>query len=143
VCRDLDLFDIVVAKVDAPDEPLFQQINRPVVSDTLEDILWGVQRFREAFAGQLALQMMFVPTNRERAAEMAEIARRLRPDEVQLNTPLRPSPVPPLSSDAMDQVETAFAGLPVINVYKAARPEVATLDDTETRRRRPAEGDGQ
>jgi len=138
--RDLALFDIVVAKVDAPDELLFQQINRPVISDTLQDILRGIQRFRETFAGRLALQMMFTPANRERATEMAEIARQLRPAEVQLNTPLRPSPVSPLSARAMRRVERAFAGLPVINVYGAARPPVTTLDDRETRRRRPAEG---
>ena len=71
------MFDIVVAKVDAPDEALFQRINRPVVSDTLEDILWGIQRFREAFEGKLALQMMFLPANQHRATEMAQIARRL------------------------------------------------------------------
>jgi len=138
--RDLALFDIVVAKVDAPDELLFQQINRPVISDTLEDILRGIQRFRETFAGRLALQMMFTPANRERATEMAAIARQLQPDEVQLNTPLRPSPVTPLSARAMSRVERAFAGLPVVNVYRAARPPVITLDDRETRRRRPAEG---
>ena len=140
VRHDLALFDIVVAKVDAPDEALFQRVNRPVVSDTLEDVLWGIQRFRETFAGKLALQMMFVPANLDRAAEMAQIARRLRPDEVQLNTPLRPSPVQPLSPEALEEVETAFAGLPVLNVYKATRPEVDTLDETETKRRRPAEG---
>jgi wyosine [tRNA(Phe)-imidazoG37] synthetase (radical SAM superfamily) len=139
VRRDLALFDIVVAKVDAPVEALFQQINRPVVSDTLEDVLWGIRRFRDMFAGKLALQMMFVQANRDRAAEMAQIARRLQPDEVQLNTPLRPSPVPPLSAEALEQVETSFAGLPVVNVYKAARPEVVALDVTETRQRRPAE----
>jgi len=137
VRRDLACFDIVVAKVDAPDEALFQQINRPAVSYTLQEILWGIQRFRQEFAGRLALQMMFIPANRDRAAEMARIARQLRPDEVQLNTPLRPSPVPPLSPAEMDEVEAAFAGLPVVNVYKAKRPEVTPLDEAETRRRRP------
>jgi len=139
VQRDLALFDIVVAKVDAPDEPLFRQINRPVISDSLENILQAIQRFRQTFAGRLALQMMFTPANGERAAEMADIARRLQPDEVQLNTPLRPSPVSPLSAGAMDRVERAFEGLNVRNVYRAARPSVVTLDDGETRRRRPVE----
>jgi wyosine [tRNA(Phe)-imidazoG37] synthetase (radical SAM superfamily) len=137
VRRDLARFDIVVAKVDAPDEALFQQINRPAVSYTLQEILWGIQRFRQEFGGKLALQMMFIPANRDRAAEMAEIACQLRPDEVQLNTPLRPSPVPPLSPAEMDEVEAAFAGLPVVNVYKAKRPEVTPLNERETRRRRP------
>jgi len=143
VRQDLALFDVVVAKVDAPDELLYQQINRPFVDYTLAEILWGIRRFREEFQGKLALQMMFVGQSpllrcrRDRAEEMAEIARDLSPDEIQLNTPLRPSPVPPLSPAEMDEIEAAFAGLPVLNVYKAARPEVVFLDEEETRRRRP------
>jgi wyosine [tRNA(Phe)-imidazoG37] synthetase (radical SAM superfamily) len=134
---DLALFDVVVAKVDAPDELLYQKINRPFLNDTLAEVLWGIRRFREEFQGKLALQMMFVEANRDRAEEMAEIARDLSPDEVQLNTPLRPSPVPPLSPVGMDEIEAAFAGLPILNVYKATRPEVLFLDEGETRRRRP------
>lgn len=137
VRRDLALFDVVVAKLDAPDEALFQAINRPFVLYTLADIVMGIRLFRRAFGGRLALQMMFILANRDRAAEMAEVARQLRPDEVQLNTPLRPSPVPPLSPAEMCEVEAAFTGLPVVNVYKASRPEVSPLDESETRRRRP------
>jgi hypothetical protein len=37
----------------------------------------------------------------------------------------------------MDEIKAAFAGSPVLNVYKAARPEVVFLDEEETRRRRP------
>jgi wyosine [tRNA(Phe)-imidazoG37] synthetase (radical SAM superfamily) len=71
------------------------------VNDTLAEVLWGIRRFRDEFQGKLALQMMFVGQSpllrcrRDHAEEMAEIARDLSPDEVQLNTPLRPSPVPP------------------------------------------------
>jgi wyosine [tRNA(Phe)-imidazoG37] synthetase (radical SAM superfamily) len=137
VRRDLALFDVVVAKVDAPDELLYQQINRPFVDYTLTEVLWGIRRFQEEFQGKLALQMMFVKANRNRAEEMAEIARELSPGEVQLNTPLRPSPVPPLGPAEMDEIEAAFVGLHVLNVYKAARPEVVFLDEEETRRRRP------
>jgi wyosine [tRNA(Phe)-imidazoG37] synthetase (radical SAM superfamily) len=143
VRQDLALFDVVVAKVDAPDELLYQQINRPFVNDTLAEVLWGIRRFRDEFQGKLALQMMFVGQSpllrcrRDHAEEMAEIARDLSPDEVQLNTPLRPSPVPPLSLAEMDEIEAAFAGLPVLNVYRATRPEVVFLDEEETRRRRP------
>ena len=120
----------------------------------MAEVLWGIRRFREEFQGKLALQMMFVEANRDRAGEMAEIARDLSPDKVQLNTPLRPSPVPSLSPAEMDEVEAAFADLlalspalstvegkvegAVLNVYKAARPEVVSLDEGETRRRRPS-----
>ena len=65
--------------------------------------------FAENPTGGSALQMMFVAANRKRATEMAALARSLNPDapsrgagigEVQLNTPLCPSPTPPLSRAA-------------------------------------------
>ena len=81
---------------------------------------------------------MFVEVNRDQAKQMAALARGLRPDEVQLNTPLRPSPIRPLPSTEMEAVEAAFAGLPTINVYTAQRPEVQLLNTEATCRRRPA-----
>ena len=131
--------DLVAAKVDAPNEALFQAINRPFVPYSLEEIVEGIRRFREGFTGRLALQMMFVEANKDHASEMAQLARELKPDEVQLNTPLRPSPVPPLSPEEMEVIEGAFEGLNVLNVYKAERPEVVPLEESETRRRRPKE----
>jgi len=137
VCEDLMGFDLVVAKVDAPDEGLFRRINRPFANYRLEEILEGIHRFREEFESRLALQMMFVQANRDRATEMAQITRELHPDEVQLNTPLRPSPVEPLSPAEMEGIEAQFTGLNVRNVYKAERPEVPPLDEEATRRRKP------
>lgn len=138
VRQELALADFVVAKVDAPDDELFREINRPCGETSLEEILAGIAQFRRETTCRLALQMMFIAANRERALEMAAIARSLRPDEVQLNTPLRPSPVPPLSRQEMAEVEAAFSGLPVVSVYRAVRPAVAPLDVAETLRRRPA-----
>jgi hypothetical protein len=83
--------------------------------------------------------MMFVAENRGCAADMAALARSLRPDEVQLNTPLRPCAVEPLSEAEMAVIEEAFVGLPARNVYAARRPVVKTLDRVATRRRRPRE----
>jgi wyosine [tRNA(Phe)-imidazoG37] synthetase (radical SAM superfamily) len=135
----LRLFDIVAAKVDAPTEDLFQAVNRPVGGIPLAQIIDGIREFRDGFAGKLALQMMFVKANRDQARQMAALARTLRPDEVQLNTPLRPCPVHPLSATKMAAIESEFAGLPTINVYTAKRPQVVPVDMQATRRRRPRE----
>jgi len=139
VQSDLQHFDIVVAKVDAPTEELFQAINRPVGGISLAQIISGIGAFRDGFGGKLALQMMFVEANRDQARQMAALARTLRPDEVQLNTPLRPCPVRPLSAAEMAAIEAEFAGLPTLNVYTAEHPEVVPLDVQATRRRRPRE----
>jgi wyosine [tRNA(Phe)-imidazoG37] synthetase (radical SAM superfamily) len=140
VRRELARADLVVAKLDAPDEALFGVINQPVAGVTWASVVDGIRALRREFAGRLALQMMFVAANRDQAAAMAGLARSLAPDEVQLNTPLRPSPTPPLGRSAMAGIEAAFAGLPVRNVYAAPQPAATPLDEAEVRRRRPAEG---
>jgi wyosine [tRNA(Phe)-imidazoG37] synthetase (radical SAM superfamily) len=139
VRRELLAFDTVVVKLDAPTEPIFRMVNRPCGRVTLAQVVDGIERFRGLFAGKLALQMMFVAANKDRADEMATLARRLCPDEVQLNTPLRPCAVAPLSEVEMSVIEAEFVGLPVLNVYRADRPRVTFVDETETLRRRPAE----
>lgn len=137
VCNDLARADVVVAKIDAANEQMFQQINNPVVSYSFNQILYSIERFSKRFKGKLALQMMFIAENKDYAKQMADIARRLSPDEVQLNTPLRPCPVQPLSSESMSIIEKEFTGLEVVNVYKALKPEVVPLNLEETLRRRP------
>lgn len=138
VRQELARADLVVAKVDAPNEELFQTINRPVDGHPLDEILQGIRDFRSEYKGKLALQMMFVEANRDCAPEMAKIARELSPDEVQINTPLRACSVKPLSPEEIATIRDKFRGFErVVTVYEAARPEVKPLSLGETLRRRP------
>jgi wyosine [tRNA(Phe)-imidazoG37] synthetase (radical SAM superfamily) len=123
VRRDLLSFDRVVAKLDAPDEAVFRRINRPMggYPYSLAAIVEGLRRLRQAYAGQLTLQMMFLRSNLRLATEMAALARSLQPDKIQLNTPLQPALGGPLSASEMRTVERAFAGLPTHCVYDGER----------------------
>ena len=130
--------DVVVAKVDAANEELLNTINRPYVGYSLDEILRGISLFRQEFEGKLALQIMFISTNRKHASNIARIIEPLSPDEVQLNTPLRPCAVPPLKPEDMRIIKQAFSHFGnVLTVYEASKPEVAPLNLRETRRRRP------
>ncbi len=138
VRRELGQADVVVVKVDAPNEELFRQINRPKIKYSLDEILRAIGLFREEYQGKLALQMMFVEANRGYAPEMARIAEELSPDEVQINTPLRPCAVKPLTPEEITAIRQEFSGLRgVVTVYEALRPEVTPLNLGETLRRRP------
>jgi wyosine [tRNA(Phe)-imidazoG37] synthetase (radical SAM superfamily) len=138
VRRDLACADVVVAKLDAPDERLFRRINRPVVRYSLAEIVEAIELFRATYKGKLALQIMFIEANRDAAGRLAAIASRLSPDEVQINTPLRPCPVTPLTAEEIAAIREEFHKFPnVVTVYDAPRPEVTPLDIEETRRRRP------
>jgi wyosine [tRNA(Phe)-imidazoG37] synthetase (radical SAM superfamily) len=139
VRHDLGLADVVVAKVDVPDEETFHQINRPFIKCHWNEITQAIKLFREQYIGKLALQMMFIDANKHCAGEMAITAEKLSPDEVQINTPLRPCAVRPLIPEAMDSIIEKFSGLKnVVTVYEASRPEVTPIDRKETLRRRPS-----
>lgn len=138
VRHDLGLADVVVAKVDAPDEEAFRQVNRPFVKHSLKEIIHAIKLFREQYKGTLALQMMFIDANKHCAKEMAATAEKLSPDEVQLNTPLRPCAVRPLSPEVIAAISGEFSNLKnVVTVFEAPRPEVTPLDLKETLQRRP------
>ncbi len=134
---DLAEADVVVAKVDAPNEELFHQINRPAVSYSLDEVLSSIKLFREKFKGRLALQMMFIEANKNYARELAKIAEELLPDEVHIDTPLRPCALKPLTPEEIAGIRDGFVGIKgVVTVYEASRPEVIPLNLEETLRRR-------
>ena len=138
VRQDLAKADIVVAKLDAPNERLFRLINRSIGDLSLQDIVDGLRSFRLQWHGKLALQMMFLNGNGSETQDMARIARELAPDEVQLNTPLRRCPVAPLPKGEIDAIRREFDGVEnVTTVYDSVPPEVEPLDIADTRLRRP------
>ena len=138
VRHELSLADVVVAKLDAPHEELFRQINRPVMKCTLDEIIRAIGLLRQEYKGKLALQMMFVEANKGYAIEMAGIAEQLSADEVQLNTPLRPCAMQPLTAEDISAIKQAFSGHRVVmTIYEASKPEVVPIDSKETLRRRP------
>lgn len=134
----LSRMDIVVAKLDAPNQELFRKINRPAPEITFDKVVDGITSFRSEFSGKLALQMMFIKDNKDYAEEMAEIAVEIKPDEVQINTPLRPCRVKPLTPEEIESIKNRFdfKGLNIVSVYDAEKPEVKAIDKEEIMRRR-------
>jgi len=139
VRNDLKNIDLVCAKLDAPNEEIFEQINKPLPEITLNRVIEGITEFRKEYKGKLALQIMFVEQNKNYAAELASIARSIGPDEVQLNTPLRkPSKAKPLSEREMKQIASEFSGLNATNIYDLKTPVVRDLNPLRTRMTRPS-----
>jgi len=143
VRRDLAKADIVVGSLDAPNEELFRKINKPHQELHLGDIVEGMKKFRDEFGGKFSLEVMFVPDNRDFSKEIAEVARSIRPDEVQINTPLRSSPVRPLTPEELGEVQESFEGMESQSVYQSEKVEVEKVVGPEKLRRlkRPREKD--
>ncbi len=135
VKNDLNLADFVLAKVDAATQETFEKVNHPLKGVQLKAVLEGLSSFRKSFKGKFALQIMFIEDNRHEVAQIAEIARSLEPDEVQLNTPLRPCDVDPLLQEEMEELKAYFAGLPTVMVYDQEKKDVTPFDDDKTVKR--------
>lgn len=141
VQQDLALADFVLAKLDASSEAVFQKMNRPMPAIRFETVLATLKGFNSFYKGRLALQIMFTGLNVDDAEAIAKIAREIHPDEVEINTPLRPCGVQPLSEKVLNGIEQRFREIcgrtiSITNVYRAEKKKVLAFSDPETLRRR-------
>jgi wyosine [tRNA(Phe)-imidazoG37] synthetase (radical SAM superfamily) len=136
VREDLACADLVVAKLDASSQNIFELINKPIKDIKLDIIIRAIKDFKNCYLGKLALQIMFMEENKMFAKEIAQIAKEINPDEVQINTPLRPCGVKPLSREELSQIKKHFEGLNAISVYEAEPKDVKPVSKKDTLRRR-------
>ncbi|MBU4312618.1 MAG: radical SAM protein [Candidatus Omnitrophica bacterium] len=136
VQEDLGLADLVMLKLDAHSPELFLKINKPLKGITFDRVLKGIKEFSSGYKGKLALQIMFIEKNRSYAGDIAGLAKDINPDEVQLNTPLRPCSAKPLSKKEMDAIKLYFKGMRVVCVYDARKKKVEFINRDDTSRRR-------
>jgi wyosine [tRNA(Phe)-imidazoG37] synthetase (radical SAM superfamily) len=86
--------DIVLPSLDAGDEATFRGVNRPVSGLTLNKVVEGLAAFRREYRGEIWLEVMVVAgitDTPEHVRAIAALARRIAPDRIQLNTPVRPT----------------------------------------------------
>ena len=132
VHRDLLGCDFVIAKLDAGSQETFNKIDKVMPGINFEQMVKGVKSFKNKFTGKLALQMMFMEQNKKYAPQMAQIAREIKPDEVEINTPLRACAVPALTQKELEEIKNYFQGLPVVSVYEVEKKEIEPLNKQET-----------
>ncbi len=135
VQKDLMPADLVLVKLDACDEDSLKAINVPAEGIHFEEIADGIKAFRKRFKGTLALQIMFIEQNKQCVQVMAQIAKEIAPDEVQINTPLRPSGTAPLREEDLVEIKKHFETLPATTVYERESRDVKPMDERQTMRR--------
>lgn len=102
------LADMVLPSLDAGDEETFRAVNRPQESLTLASVVAGLEAFRREFSGPLWLEVMVVAGLNDGESQMgliADLARRIAPHRVHLNTPVRPSPLGPSAVVPPDRLQ--------------------------------------
>jgi wyosine [tRNA(Phe)-imidazoG37] synthetase (radical SAM superfamily) len=135
VQADLRDADLVLVKLEAADERIFQAVNRPAAGVSLACVIAGIKEFKATFKGRFALQVMFVEDNKSQAQAIARLAQEIGADEVQINTPLRKSFVKPLSPAEMLELKKFFAGQNVRSVYEEDKKDYHPFDEQATVRR--------
>ena len=141
VRRDLAHADIVLPSLDAADEATYQDTNRPHDSLDLKSLVEGMAGFREAFSGQIWLEVMLldgITGTDQQVARLAALAERIAPDRIQLNTVVRPpaeSAARPVAPERLATLASVFtpcaeviAGVPALQPdQEATAADVLTL----------------
>jgi wyosine [tRNA(Phe)-imidazoG37] synthetase (radical SAM superfamily) len=135
VQNELLLSDLVVAKLDGYNQRTMSMVDHPHEHIQFSAIIEGLKTFRSMYVGKLAVQIMFIKENAGYAAEIAKIVKEIGPDEVQINTPLRPSEAKPLGKNDLKDICDHFEGLSVISVYEAKNKEFQPFDQKSTEKR--------
>ena len=155
VRENLSYADFVIAKLDAYSQRSLESINRPAGKVRFDTIIHGIKRFKKNFKGKFALQIMFLEANQNEADNLARLAKEIRPDEIQINTPTRACKVRPLSRREIARIKEYFSdvnftpylprapkdlvkgkGAGFISVYDIHPKKVASFSRQETLKRR-------
>jgi len=113
VRQELKLADLVISSLDAGDEAKFRCINRPHEDISFERMLEGQIAFRDEFKGRYWLEVFLLAGYTAIEADVekiAQLADRIKPDRVQLNTVTRP-PSEPFAEAASPQRMAELAKL--------------------------------
>lgn len=136
VREDLSLSDLVACKLDAASEEMFAVINKQDERVTFTNTLEGIKEFRSMYKGKLALQVMFTNKNLQEASKIAELAATIKPDEIQINTPLRDTNARSVSKQEISEIKKYFRNFSVISVYDKPKKNIEPLNTECTVSRR-------
>jgi wyosine [tRNA(Phe)-imidazoG37] synthetase (radical SAM superfamily) len=136
VREELSCADFIIAKLDACSQKSLMEVNKPFPETKFEDIVEGIQIFKKHFRGKMAIQVMFMESNMKHACAINEIVREISPDEVQINTPLRPCAANPLGREELARIKDLFTDLNAISVYESTKRYVKPISNEDTLKRR-------
>lgn len=106
--------DLVIPSLDAATQEVFLQTNRPCSPLNIEDIVEGLEAFRQEFRGSIWLEIMLVKGVNDSPShiqKLKESVSRIKPDKIQLNTVVRPPAekfAQPLSLEEIEKIRKKF-----------------------------------
>ncbi|MCD6288006.1 MAG: radical SAM protein [Candidatus Hydrogenedentes bacterium] len=88
------LADVVLPSLDAPDQTVFEQINRPAGTVSFGQLVGGLKSLRDEYAGPIWLEVFLIEginTSDESIERFVRLFDEIRPDKIQINTAVRPT----------------------------------------------------
>jgi wyosine [tRNA(Phe)-imidazoG37] synthetase (radical SAM superfamily) len=110
VRQDLEASDLVIASLDAGDERTFWEINRPHGTQDFESYVRGLEDLRSEFTGKMWVETMLVRDvndSEESLQRIKGILDEIKPDGVNVLTPIRPPAEPWVEPPAKNAVNKA------------------------------------
>lgn len=113
---DLLAADVVIPSLDGGDAALLEKVNRPHPDLDFDRIVEGLVAFRDAFKGQIWLEVMLLGGVSDDDAAVDAIARhaaRIRPDKIQINSVCRPPAEAwalPVAAPRLLEIQARFPG---------------------------------
>jgi len=111
VRTDLSKADWVSFKIDAPEETLWRQVDRPHKKMCFKGILQGLLEFRQSFGGQFVTETMLIKNINDSLPairSMAGLIARLHPQIAYLSVPTRPPAIPLAQAPAEERLNIAY-----------------------------------
>lgn len=118
--------DLVVPSLDAGDAATFERVNRPAAGLDFDRMVRGLIDFRSGFNNQLWLEVFLldgVSDSDESVGKIVELAGKIQPNRVQLNTVARPpaeSSAQAVSRDKLERFKKLFS--PVAELPELMKP---------------------
>ena len=120
--------DLVLPSLDAGDSHLFRAINRPHQDITFERMIEGITLFTKQFRGEVWLEVFLLIGLTEttfEAMKIAEIAKRIAPARIQLNSVHRPP------ADEIASKVTMFQLLALKDIFRGRVEIISENDNVE------------
>ncbi|MBW2282552.1 MAG: radical SAM protein [Deltaproteobacteria bacterium] len=132
VREELSVADAVLPSLDAGSEALYLRIDRPQPPFTFQRLVDGLVSFRDEYRGKLWVEVMLIKGMNDTLPalhDLAAVLRRVRPDQVHINEPVRPPAVSTVEPAGPAGVMRAARILG--DVARIVRPTSATYDLAE------------
>ena len=120
VRQDLLYADVVLPSLDAVSSEAFLKMNRPDEGLSAERVVEGLVQFRKIYKGQIWLEILFcrgINDSQDELIRMKETIDRIQPDQIHINTVVRPPSekwAAPLSQKEMEKIRALFGERAII-----------------------------